>query len=364
VYRLPKLQSENQIESFLSREAAFLFNNLMLLAATFAVLWGTLLPLLSEGFLGQEIGVGPAFFNRVNLPIGLGLLALVGIGPVIAWRKASRRNLKKAFLVPVAVGVAVAAAFALMGSREWMALLTFGISAFVLTVIVMEFWKGTKARARIEGEGFAVALYHLVMRNRRRWGGYIVHVGVVLIFSAFAGAAWNVRQEHTLVPGESAEITSPLGHTYRLTYEGMSPSQINANAEGNRNLLYEVDALLSVSRDGEPKGTLVSKKRLYQRPDDLWITEVGVRVAPLEDLYVILESAGLDLTSIFNDPNSPQQATFTLLINPLVSFIWLGCLVLTLGSLIAMWPEPERVRAAAAKDERALAPAPVSAAAD
>jgi cytochrome c-type biogenesis protein CcmF len=323
-----------------------------------------LLPLLSEGFLGQEIGVGPAFFNRVNLPIGLGLLALTGIGPVIAWRRASRRNLRKAFLAPVAVGVLVSGGLALAGSREWMALATFGIAAFVLTVIVVEFWKGTKARARIEGEGFAAALYHLVMRNRRRWGGYIVHVGIVLVFSAFAGAAWNVRQEQTMVPGETAEITSPLGHTYTLTYEGMSPSQVNPNQAGSRNLLYQARALFSVSKDGEPLGTLGSEKRLYEKWESQLITEVGVRHAPLEDLYVILESAGLDLNAIFNDPNSPQRATFTFLVNPLVSFIWLGGLVLTLGGLIAMWPEPVRTRAASGRDEPKLEPAPVSAAAD
>ena len=165
------------------------------------------------------------------------------------------------------------------------------------------------------------------------------------------------------VPGETAEITSPLGHTYNLTYEGMSPSQVNPSQSGSRNLLYQTLALFSVSRDGESLGTLSSEKRLYQRPDDTWITEVGIRHAPLEDLYVILESAGLDLNSIFNDPNSPQRATFTFLVNPLVSFIWLGGLVLTLGGLIAMWPEAPRVRAQAAKDER-LAPTPVSAAAD
>jgi cytochrome c-type biogenesis protein CcmF len=363
LYRLPKLKSENHIESFLSRESAFLFNNLILLAATFAVLWGTLLPLLSEGFMGQQIGVGPAFFNRVNLPIGLALLALVGIGPVIAWRRASKRNLKRAFLLPIGVGAVVVAAFALAGSREWMALVTFGISTFVLTIIVVEFWKGTRARARIEGEGPVRAFYHLVMRNRRRWGGYIVHVGVVLIFTAFAGAAWNVRIEQTLLPGESADVRSPLGHTYRLTYEGISPSSMIAGNPGGRNLAWQALALLTVSRDGKPLGTLTSEKRLYQAPSDLVMTEVGIRSAPLEDLYVILETT--DVNSVFTDPNSPQEATFTFLINPLVSLIWLGAFVLTLGSLIALWPEAGRVRAAVVRDERDVAPpAPVSAAAD
>jgi cytochrome c-type biogenesis protein CcmF len=367
--RLPKLQSENQIESFLSRESAFLFNNLILLGATFAVAWGTLLPLLSEWLTGEKIGVGPAFFNRVNIPIGLVLLALVGIGPVIAWRRASRRNLEKAFLLPLTVGAGVMAVFAALGSREWMALATFGISAFVLAVIVIEFWKGTKARARIEGEGYSAAFLHLIARNRRRWGGYIVHVGVVLIFTAFAGAAWNERIEQTMLPGETAEITSPLGHTYRLTYESMSPSLIVPESPASRNLRWQAVAFFSVTRDGKPIGPIRTEKRLYQVPQQL-MTEVGIRswpiprIGPMEDLYVILEVFE-DQEGLLLDPNSSQQATFTFLVNPLVSFIWLGCLVLALGGMIAMWPEPERLRKGVLKDAGALAPStPVSAAAD
>jgi cytochrome c-type biogenesis protein CcmF len=358
LYRLPKLRSENQIESFLSREAAFLFNNLILLGATFAVLWGTLLPLLSEAWMGEKIGVGPAFFNRVNVPIGLVLLALAGIGPVIAWRRASKRNLEKAFLLPLTAGASVMAVFAALGSRQWMALATFGISTFVLTIIVVEFWKGTKARARIEGEGFGTAFRHLIGRNRRRWGGYIVHVGVVLIFSAFAGAAWNVRVEQTMLPGETAEIVSPLGHTYSLTYESMSPSLIVPDAPGSRNLRWQALAFFSVAKDGEPVGAIRTEKRLYQVPQVV-MTEVGIRgwpiprIGPLEDLYVILE-AFEDQQGMLLDPNSSQEATFTFLINPLVSFIWLGCMVLALGGLIAMWPEPERIRKGVLKDATAL----------
>ena len=343
LWRLPRLRSENQIESFLSREAAFLFNNLIFLGVAFAVLWGTLLPLLSEGFMGEEITVGPPFFNRVNLPIGLALLALTGIGPVIAWRRASKRNLVKNFTLPVAVGAAVVAAFAALGSREWMALLTFGLSAFVLTVIVVEFWKGTSARARIEGEGVLLAFYHLVARNRRRWGGYIVHVGMVLIFTAFAGSAWNVNIKQTLVPGESADVVSPLGHTYTLTYEGMSSTLGKPDQANSRNLAWQAIALFSVSRDGESLGFVTTEKRMYLAPPQP-VTEVGVRSALLEDLYIILSDVE-DLSGVvLSDASSVQRATFTFLVNPLVPWIWYGALVLTLGSLIAMWPEPVRFR--------------------
>ena len=348
LWRLPLLKSENQIESFLSREAAFLFNNLIFLGVAFAVLWGTLLPLLSEGFLGEQITVGPPFFNRVNLPIGLALLALTGIGPVIAWRRASGRNLAKNFALPLTMGLAVVAVFLALGARHAMALLTFGISTFVLTVIVVEFWKGTKARVRIEGEGILQAFYHLVGRNRRRWGGYVVHVGVVLIFTAFAGAAWNVNIKQTLLPGESAEVASPLGHSYKLTYEGMSNTLGNPDQPNSRNLAWQAIAVLSVSKDGKPRGTLTTEKRMYMAPEQV-TTEVGVQQAFLEDLYVILSDIE-DLPGVvLSDATSVQRATFTFLVNPLVPWIWYGALILTLGSLVAMWPEPPRKREESAR---------------
>ncbi len=342
-YRLPKLRSENHIESFLSRESAFLFNNLILLGATFAVMWGTLLPLISEGFTGQQIAVGPPFFNRVNLPIGIVLLALMGIGPVIAWRRASKRNLKKNFLWPVAVGVATAAVLWVVGARHGMALTTFGVSAFVMTVIVVEFWKGTRARARIEGEGWAKAFYHLVARNRRRWGGYIVHVGVVMIFTAFAAAPWYVETRATLEPGDSVDVASPLGHTWTLTYEGISSNL----RDFDRNLAWQAVALVSIEKEGVPQGTVTTEKRGYLRPESQVVTEVGILSKPYEDLYLILADTDLNRVVATNDP-AGQTATFTFLVKPLVGLIWAGGFVLTIGSLIALWPSAERVRPAAA----------------
>jgi len=349
LWRLPQLKSENHIESFLSRESAFLFNNLILLGAAFAVLWGTLFPLISEGFTGQQITVGPPFFNRVNLPIGLILLALVGIGPVIAWRRASKRNLKKNFLWPTTVGVVVAGALYALGARHGMALATFGISAFVLTVIVVEFWKGTRARARIEGTNPAVAFGHLVWRNRRRWGGYIVHVGIVLIFTAFAGAAWNVEIKQTMMPGETALVGSPFGHTYEVTYDGMSNFLAGAGRPNNQNLNWSATALLSVREGGEPVTRLTSEKRSYQKPQDSFSTEVGIHSTSYEDLYVILADVeDLQGAVAENDPEA-QRATFTFLVKPLVGWIWAGGLILALGSLIGLWPAADRVRSPVTK---------------
>ncbi len=335
LWRLPRLRSESRIDSFLSRESAFLFNNLILLGATFAILWGTLFPLISEGFTGQQVSVGPPFFNRVNVPIGLILLALTGIGPVIAWRRASRRNLKRNFALPVAMGVVVVAVLVAVGARQWTALLTFGICGFVMTVIVVEFFKGTRARARIEGEGWARAFLHLVARNRRRWGGYVVHAGVVIIFAGFAGSAFDREVRQTVEPGETIEVRSPYGHTWELTYEGLSSARAGSRPLGNLSL--QAVALLSLRRNGEPAGLMRSEKRIYttsQQP----MTEVGIRSSFLEDLYVILADVeDLAGAAIANEPAS-QRVTLEVQVNPLVGWIWGGGLLLAVGALIALWP--------------------------
>jgi cytochrome c-type biogenesis protein CcmF len=338
IYRLPGLRAENQIESFLSREAAFLFNNLVLLGAAFAVLWGTIFPLVSEAATGQPVAVGPPFFNRVNIPIGLILLALTGIGPVIAWRRATRRNLKRNFAIPVTLGLVVVAVFLGMGARNGYALATFGISTFVLAIVATEFWKGTRARARIEGEGFGPALIHLIGRNRRRWGGYIVHVGVVLIFTAFAGSAFDVEVRKVLNPGETVTVASPFGHTYTLVYEGIS-SSVEENFD-------QWVALMSVQRNGEPVGAMTTSRRFY-RVNRQMVTEVGIRSTALEDLYVILADVEDFEGMVGNDPNA-QRIVVQVMVNPLVGWIWYGGVIITIGALIALWPAAEARRRSAA----------------
>jgi cytochrome c-type biogenesis protein CcmF len=352
LYRLPSLQSENRIESFLSRESAFLFNNLIFLGAAFAVMWGTLFPLISEGVTGQQVSVGPPFFERVNFPIGLFLLALTGIGPVIAWRRATRRNLQRNFIAPILAGLLVSAVLWALGARHPLALTTWGLSTFVLYIIVVEFWKGTRARASIEGEGYLRALYHLVSRNRRRWGGYIVHVGTVVIFMGFAGAAYNVDVRQHMMPGDVVEVASPFGHAYTLTYEGLSVSV----GRGQRNLNWQAIALVSVEQDGRALGNLTSEKRQYFTSEQL-MTEVGIRSTPLEDLYIIL-SAVDDLGGALNADSSAQGVDLQVLIKPLVGWIWYGGLVLTVGALIGLWPSVERRKGA---EEVAPAAEPVAA---
>src|SRR5881296_4383465 len=189
--RLPLLTAEARLESMVSREASFLFNNLVFIVIAFAVLWGTLLPILSELVQGVKITYGPATFNFVNIPLGLALLLLTGIGPLIAWRRASVPNLRRQFAVPATTGGFMALVLLVAGMRDFYAVVAMGLGAFVVGTVVQEFARGARARHRQYGEGYAPALGRLIARNRRRYGGYIVHTGIVILFVAFAGMAFK-----------------------------------------------------------------------------------------------------------------------------------------------------------------------------
>jgi len=354
LYRLPDLRSENRIESFLSRESAFLFNNLILLGACFAVAWGTLFPLVAEGVTGQAVSVGPPFFNRVNIPIGLVLMVLAGVGPVIAWRRASRRNLRKNFLWPTALAVGAAAGMWAVGIRAGYAVATWSIGLFVWAVITVEFYKGTKARARIEGEGWGKALVNLVLRNRRRWGGYIVHVGTIMIFMGFAGSAYNVDVRQFLEPGDEVTVESPYGHDYQLTHEGLSFSV----GQGQRNLDWQAIALVTVRQGDEVVARLTTEKRKYVTSEQV-MTEVGIHSTAFEDVYLILSELGDTQGVLANDPDA-QGIFLQTLIKPLVGWIWAGALILTFGAFIALWPSADRRKVP--KEVREAAPAVASSA--
>ncbi len=324
VTRLPLLQADAMLESMVSREASFLFNNLLLIGIAFSVLWGTLFPILSEAVKGTKITVGPPFFNQVNIPLGLALLAMTGIGPLIAWRRASIPNLQRQFAAPVASGVLMLLALLVAGMRDLGALMAFSIGAFVMGTVVQEFVRGARARHRQYGEAIPVALVQLLSRNRRRYGGYIVHVAMVLLFVAFAGMAFKTETEATLRPGETATLQGPDGHVYSFTHLGIS--QYNTM---NRHVTA---ALLDVRRDGKDLGRLRTEKR--QHVDALGnntfepSTEVGIMSGLRVDLYVVL--AGL--------VNGTEEAVFRFTINPLVWWVWFGGFVLVIGGLIVLWP--------------------------
>ncbi len=327
--RWPALEPEAKLESTMSRESAFLFNNLALVGIAFSVLWGTLFPILSEAVQGTKITVGPPFFNRVNIPLGLFLLFLTGVGPLIAWRKASSRNLQRQFVGPV-LGFVAALMLALTLGLRGYPLMTIALSGFVLATVVQEFGRGVRARMRMHAENPVTALGRLMSRNRRRYGGYIVHVGVVIYFVAFTGLAFQEKTAVELVPGESTTMRSPMGHDLTFTYLGTSQfTQLNRVVSA---------ATLQVSRDGTPLGTVVSEKRQhidsFGRPTFEPSTEVGLKSSLQEDIYVVYAGT----------PDGTERAQFSLIINPLVNWFWIGGGVLALGGLLAMWPGGPQIR--------------------
>src|SRR6059036_2619493 len=324
VKRLPLLEAEATLESMVSREASFLFNNLLLIGIAFSVLWGTLFPILSEAIKGTKVTVGPPFFNQVNVPLGLALLAMTGIGPLIAWRRASLPNLRRQFAVPLTSCVFVLLILLVAGMRDIGALIAFSIGGFVLATVVQEFARGARARHRQYGEPIPFAVLQLLSRNRRRYGGYIVHVAIVLLFVAFAGMAFKTETQATLRPGETATLQGPDGHVYSFTHLGIS--QYNTM---NRHVTA---ALLDVRRDGKDLGRLRTEKRQHVdalgNPTFEPSTEVGIMSGLRVDLYAVL--AGL--------VNGTEEAVFRFTINPLVWWVWFGGLVLVIGGLIVLWP--------------------------
>ena len=318
------LEAEVRLESMLSREAAFLFNNLLFVGIAFSVLWGTLFPILSELVKGSKITVGPPFFNRVNVPLGLLLLGLTGVGPLIAWRKASAANLRRQFIAPVVTGFLTLGALLAAGVRDGYAIMALALAGFVSGTIGQEFYRGVRARRRMHGESVLLALARLVGRNRRRYGGYLVHAGIVIYFVAFAGMAFKREQEATLKPGESVEMKSPFGHTYRFTHMGISQYEA-------LNRIVSA-ATVEVSKDGEKAGLMTSEKRQhvdsFKRPTFEPSTEVAIRSNLQEDVYIVFAAA----------VNGTEEAVYRFNLNPLVWWVWFGGLVLALGGLVTMWP--------------------------
>ncbi|MEP7228125.1 MAG: heme lyase CcmF/NrfE family subunit [Gemmatimonadales bacterium] len=318
------LEADVRLESVVSREAAFLFNNLLLVGIAFSVLWGTLFPILSELVRGTKITVGVPFFNRVNIPLGLLLLGLTGVGPLIAWRKASTSNLKRQFIVPVACGLVTLGALLAVGVRDFYATVALSLAGFVAGTIGQEFYRGVRARRRMHGESIPLAFAHLIGRNRRRYGGYIVHVAVLIYFVAFAGMAFKREQEATLKPGDSVEMSSPFGHTYRFTHMGISQYEA-------LNRIVSA-ATVEVSKDGRSLGIMTSEKRQhvdsFKRPTFEPSTEVGIRSNLQEDVYIVFAGA----------VNGTEEAVYRFNINPLVWWVWAGGFVLALGGILTMWP--------------------------
>ncbi len=319
------LRSDHDLESLVSRESSFLFNNLVLLALCFVILWGALFPILSEYVVGSKVTVGAPFYNNVAIPIGLFLLLLTGVGPLLPWRSTSMRAIRRNFILPsIALWAMVAVCFA-VGIRPWKdgaldngnlyALVAFALSAAVLTAILSEFLRGAGVIARQGGRNFFVAMYLLVRRNTRRYGGYIVHVGIVIMVIGFAGAAFNRNVEGEMALHDKLNL-SP----YTLECVGFT-QESNANYDSEY-------ALMDVYENGAKRFQMTPEKRVYLvsgQPQ----TMVAIHSAISgNDLYVVYEGTNPDT----------GQPIIKAILNPLVNWIWAGFALLFWGTVIALVP--------------------------
>ena len=339
------LKAENKLESMVSRESSFLFNNLVLLLACFAVLWGTLFPILSELVRDNKITVGAPFYNKVVIPIGLFLLFLTGVGPLLAWRKTSFSSIRRSFAIPFICAVLTVLGLIAGGMHPWedvahfYSLVAFGLSALVVATIVSEFVRGGLVlRSKLETNLFG-AMYHLTRRNMRRYGGYLVHFGVVVIVIGLAGAAFNKEQEQEMGLGDQLKI----GNYTLVGQKYTDDDQPNFQSQS---------AILDVYKSGKFLGTLYPEIRLYKASQQS-LHMVANRSTLQEDLYVIYEGKN-------QDTDRPIIKAF---VNPLVSWIWIGVFIIIAGTGVALVPNAAQIKSpaqlhvtAAAIDDKRMQP--------
>ncbi len=316
IYRLPLLQSRHTLDSWVSREAAFLANNWILLFSAFFVLFATMFPTLSEALRGQRLTVGPPFYNKWMLPMGLILLLLTGIGPLLAWRKSTLRNLVEQFLWPSAAGTVTGVAVFALGVRVWTAGLCFALCAFVVATVVQELVRGAQVRKGATGSDILTAMIGLVGRSRRRYGGYIVHVGIVLMFFGFAGQAFKQEEQAKLNVGQQVSVGR-----FTVQHEALT---VTSDAQKQM-----VTGHVRVFENGKQIATMEPARWFFAKHEEEPTTEVAIRRGASEDLYIVLGGY---------DPPT-QQATYAITVNPLVDWIWFGFAVMALGTGLALLPE-------------------------
>jgi cytochrome c-type biogenesis protein CcmF len=363
------LRSEARLDSLFSREAAFVLNNLALVGLCFVIVWGTFFPLISELVTGRQASVGAPWFDRYTVPLAITLVVLSGIGPAIAWRRATLGSLRRSFAFPLtAAGIALVIGWTLAGEKAT-ALAMFCAAAFALAAVSQEFWRGARARRAATGAPLAVALATLVGRNRRRYGGYLVHVGMALLFGGVAASsAFQNLRDVRLRPGQTVRVG---GHEIRY---------VRATAELDREKL-SLGALLQVSKDGHAVATLAPSRGYYPSPDARQFgptgryfegeatSEVGLKTGTQRDIWASVEPDidsfapmvdGIDQRFPLADAEAqalllnviaeryrldPPPAGFRVIVSPLVMWIWLGGLVAIAGALVALWPKPSRAHA-------------------
>ncbi|MCW3019070.1 MAG: heme lyase CcmF/NrfE family subunit [Solirubrobacterales bacterium] len=387
VSRRDMLRSEHRLDSWLSREAAFLGNNVVLVALCFVIFWGTYFPLISEAVTGQEASVGPPWFDRYTVPLALILVLLSGIGPVIAWRRATLANARRNFLVPIACALGTLVALELAGiNQKPLALVLFCLAAFVFGSVGQEFFRGTRARRAMAGEAAPLALLALVRRNRRRYGGYIVHIGIAVLFvGVAASSSFQHASQLSLSPGQSTHVGS-----YDVRYVRPTATITPKYDQAHTGSTLSLGALLYITKNGHHVATLNPSEGYYASEEasqgtvgsliggqpvshvamdasltrNLWtaidpdietpalkrIITVGNSTLPAEDALVGI--AYLARAYLKN----PPAAQFNLLVSPLVMWIWIGGVIGLGGGLIALWPAPSAVRrrVAARSRERAV----------
>ena len=323
-WRYPLLKSAQNLDSMLSREAAFLVNNLLLLAIAFVTLWGTVYPLISRLTSNEEITVARPFYDQVNGPLLLGLIFLMGVGPLLPWRRANLTSVRRALAAPVTAGLITVIILSVLGLRKDYALIAFGLSAFVSTGILMEWFRGTRSRHRGSGENYVSAFAHLIWANRPRYGGYIVHLSVIMVALGIVGTSFfNTQQDVVLAPGESTLIED-----YEIVYLGTVETP-----KGNRT---DFSSTVEVYRDGELLDTIFPNRAFYPS-FNMAATRAAIRSTPVEDLYVVPSE------------NLPDGSVgFRILVNPLIWWMWVAGPVMLLGTVVALWPQPSRVPAPAA----------------
>lgn len=373
VSRRDTLRSEHRLDSLLSREATFIANNLVLVALAFVVFWGTFFPLISEALSGERQTLGPPWFDEYIVPLALVLVLLTGVGPIIAWRRATWANVKRTFMFPLGcffVTFVACLAFGLGTSMK--SVLLFALAAFVLGTVAQEFWRGAGARKAMAGEAFPLAMVSLVRRNRRRYGGYIVHVGVALMFVGVAGSsAFQDEKDVRMQPGDTTRVGD-----YTVKF---ASADAGVESQGGRLEALRLGATLSVRHgDGEPF-TVVTERRYFPSSDPSLgpvsrffegeaTSEIGLRAGLLRDFWSAFQpdqesiravvekldarlkdatpeqqfTAALGLTEVLRQ--APPPATFRLIGSPMVTWIWLGALIVFSGGILALWPAPDAAR--------------------
>jgi cytochrome c-type biogenesis protein CcmF len=336
LHRWNSLRSEGEMHSILSRESLFLFNNLLFMGILAVCFWGVVFPLISEIFTGQKVTVGPPFYERATGPLFAGLLFLMGVAPLSAWGASTWKTLGRSIWKPTVVSLAALVAALAAGITDFFALLGFWLVAFVAAVTVYDYARAVLARQRRSGENLGLAFWRLAERNRRRYGGYIIHLGVILMALGIIGIEmFQAETQGTIPQGGNLQLRG-----YTITYHSLA----EFDTEDDRNVAR---AVVSISRDGKNLGMYYPRRDYYyaqQQP----MTIPAVRSTLEDDVYVLL---------VDWKPISSQGATFKIFVNPLVNWLWIGGIIFILGTMVASWPdrekEEERLRVQSAETARA-----------